>query len=496
MLSARYILGITFIVLTLYFVFTSPVLAQWRYDAHAPIMSVSLSGTGCTTSGNTTTCNQTTAVDISVTCQDSGPNESGCSYIDINGGIIGVSGTSPFTDPKDITRMKTFNLSCGETVPYAIYIQDYAGNFSQITHTVRVDCTVFTVSCSVNPAVANTGEAVTWNAEPNPATGTYSYLWSGILAPQTSKTVVGTAGTPGNYSTTVRATKSGASVTSPACNVCIRQNTSSCPTYRGYPGGVIADGCGGTVTCPGQRPADFTCNGPVPACVGDRNNTPVVNLNWSSSFGANYYLIYRSLNYRGISYSTTYQDTPVVRNTSYGYRVDSCNDWGCASAVCPQTTTPWCDFDPPKTNSSLYTPILETCYSSASWGPINPLQATVVDEPPSPPFGNSGIRSVQFRMRNNDTGATSTVRSASFNAGTGRWAANVPFADMVPGIGAYGNRFDILIEATDFANFSSGFQAQGKSFEARSNCADAYLQTSGGSVHSNENIDVPNRNAP
>lgn len=488
--SARYFWGTLIGLMVILLVFSKPVFAQWSYDGIVPIISASVTGIGCTTVGNVTTCNQATTFDINARCQDIGAQESGCILIRVNASTIAI------IDPpeQDVSATRSFSLACGDTSTYTISGQDRAGNLGQITHTIGIDCT-FTVACSPNSTVVDIGQNVVWSGDPNPNTGPYSYNWQGAVS-GSNKTVVSRYNSSGTYQAWVSATKNGITETSPVCSLCVRANTSSCPTYCGYNGGTIADGCGGTVTCPGQPPCGFSCNIPATACINDRNNTPAVDLSWSSSLGANSYFIYHDYGYVGNTSGLTYRDQNVVRNLSYNYQLMACSGWGCTVSSCQSVATPWCDFDPPDTRNSLYTPILETCYTPSSFAGINPLQATIVDQLPSPPYGNAGIRSVQFMMKNNDSGATSTPRSASFNSGTGRWVANVPVSDMISGIGAYGNRFDVLIEATDNANLSSGFQAQGKNFEVRSNCAAAFLQTTGGSVHSNENIDVPNRNAP
>jgi len=247
--------------------------------------------------------------------------------------------------------------------------------------------------------------------------------------------------------------------------------------------------------CP---PGPFNQNPPVagPCTAG----ASYVDLSWNASARVtptgnplgDRYEVYRHTSPTGtFTYVTTlatgatsYRDTAPACSTTYYYYIAAYNPTN-PPAQTPTTTitTPGPPDTTNPTSSISFTG--GSCYTSATWP--SPIVASAAD--------NIGVTFVDFQLVQN--GTPLAIESATFASGTpqaGFWNININPATHVPPFSTTppNNSYTLSVRSRDGAGNTSGWQPlPAPSFTYAASCANPWIQTTGGDVHSNKEIITP-----
>jgi fibronectin type 3 domain-containing protein len=246
---------------------------------------------------------------------------------------------------------------------------------------------------------------------------------------------------------------------------------------------------------PFMAPPTTDCNG--------AGGTPRINLAWSAISGTSYYKVYKSINgqaftYENYSYVTSYSDSSLTNGSSYRYQVSSVNAYLAESPTSNTTNslpTPVCTPpSPPRVNA-------ETCYAStptdSKYIGNNPIIITITESNAGvDPATMQIILTVQKTPTSNTPGTPSII---SFNGpppnhigfGPGStWTFRHTFvsSNFPQNPGQY--KIEANYKGTSGVQSPNGFTV-GTNPYYQPACANPFLQTQGGDVHSNENINAP-----
>lgn len=231
-----------------------------------------------------------------------------------------------------------------------------SGNHQPVTVDCgRVDVTdILRASCSGSPNPAAIYQNVNWTSSASGGSGSKTYSWN---------TTDGKSGTSANLSTSY--TSSGRKVASLA--------------VRSSDGQTASAECQVNIQPP---PPLFTMNNPTSSCDG--NSNPYVHLSWSTSQGAQNYVLYKfqykwlgsywGWDFRGVTYlpadTNNYPDQDVIRDTIYGYWMMAVSPYGESYTQFKTVTAASCNPEP-----FNFTSISSSCfavnqgYVSLSWSP-------------------------------------------------------------------------------------------------------------------------------
>ncbi|MBI2595957.1 hypothetical protein HYW46_04460 [Candidatus Daviesbacteria bacterium] len=248
-------------------------------------------------------------------------------------------------------------------------------------------------------------------------------------------------------------------------------------------------------------------------CMGD---TPKVDLSWTQNAAATEYRIYRSDAPTTVLHTTdaaefasrTWTDTTVARNTVYGYTVAPYNP---TDGELPQSKwysvvtnqpldandgtnkTPWCDNTPPVADFNFIFSA-DQCFTPLTWPatPPQPIQATATDSA-------SLVKSVTFRL------SQCTSPDCSTTSSNAEYPASQPDPITYPNLwektfngtgdlnnppfGGVGYKYKLELQAENYNNKVLDWTAP-RLFRYANSCVADWIQTTGGDVHSNTNIDT------
>lgn len=165
--------------------------------------------------------------------------------------------------------------------------------------------------------------------------------------------------------------------------------------------------------------------------------------------------------------------------------------------------TLWCDFTSP---SGFLTAFYPVCYDKKRWGDTGRKLLVSASD------GLSGVRSVSLELKNTIPVPTAAPKyySAADSNNDGLWeTVDIPFSDLLPGNENYreyelgvqvqdnndrvGNPVSVSVPNPNYFPTPAGTyraETSGK-FYVQASCDEPYLRTRAGSVHTNQDIDVP-----
>ena len=276
---------IAFLIVSFFYFFPKQALADWIDDLIPPVITIS---TDCPDSGCTNQAN------VSITCYDPGPVNTGCILIEYK--INGESGTTKGLPYSKTLTTTTNNITATGT--------DKAGNKQTSSYSFNIiPIPTLNVSCSVSPNPTQPNYVVTWTANASGGTGSYSYNWSITDGWGGYGQQIYTQHSFYGQKTVTVTVRSGDQTKTATCSVVVNPP-------------------------PKNPPTPFKISSSSPSCEGGK---PVIEINWTKSNNANYYLVYRQrwdnpnlrwvVEYAGNSYTLNYKDFGIVESTPYYYYV-------------------------------------------------------------------------------------------------------------------------------------------------------------------------------
>ena len=362
------------------------------------------------------------------------------------------------------------SVSAGSTYSYFLWAKNGTAPPTQSTNssntvTARSDCAgAPSVSCSVSPTTAITGQNVTWTATPSGGAGApWTYSWTGTDSlTGSSASVVKSYATTGTKTASVNVTDS-----------------------LGNSSGFTA--CSNNVLVTPPSPGPFDMNPPTTSCSG---SFPRISVSWTASTNATSYDVYRNVN--GGSYffvtnvvGSPYLDTSVTTGSSYRYY-----------AVARNGTAP-----PTQSNTTTTAVVAPACASpspspsvSPSPSPLPPTVNLLVDTQLD---GSGGSISITAGSSHNLTWSSTNATSCSASAipvsgtWTGSKAVNNGAGESTGALNSPPSSYSFRIDCFN-ASYPSCITA---------NCSDTvnlnlpatlpWLKTTGGDVHTNTTITAP-----